>query len=159
MAYSENILRVFTVCSGYDSQCLALDRLNVSYDLVGWSEIDASAIKAHNNLFPQYASRNYGDLTKINWEDVPDFDLFTYSTPCTDISEAGRAKGLEENSGTRSSIIWCCRDAIKHKRPKFLLMENVYTIASNKFMPYLQKWIDEVKGFWLYQSLPDIGCK
>ena len=36
-------LRVFTAFSGYDSQCLALDRLKAQfpdfdYELVGWSE-------------------------------------------------------------------------------------------------------------------------
>lgn len=38
-------LKVFTAFSGYDSQCLALDRLkenypDFDYELVGWSEID-----------------------------------------------------------------------------------------------------------------------
>jgi len=76
------MLRVFTSFSGYDSQCLALDRIGVPYDLVGWSEIDPYAIKAHNAIFPQYAERNFGDITKIDWLKVPDFDLFTYSSPC-----------------------------------------------------------------------------
>ena len=78
----ENPLRVFTAFSGYDSQCLALRRLGIDYDLVGWSEIDSAAIKAHNALFPQYEERNYGDISKIDWSQVPDFDLFTYSSPC-----------------------------------------------------------------------------
>ena len=78
----ENPLRVFTAFSGYDSQCLALNRLGIDYDLVGWSEIDPAAIKAHNALFPQYEERNYGDISKIDWSQVPDFDLFTYSSPC-----------------------------------------------------------------------------
>lgn len=76
------MLRVFTSFSGYDSQCLALDRIGVPYDLVGWSEIDPHAIKAHNAIYPQYAERNYGDISKIDWAQVPDFDLFTYSSPC-----------------------------------------------------------------------------
>ena len=75
-------LRVFTAFSGYDSQCLALNRLGINYDLVGWSEIDPAAIKAHNALFPQYEERNYGDISKIDWSQVPDFVLFTYSSPC-----------------------------------------------------------------------------
>lgn len=80
-------IRVFTSFSGYDSQCMALDRLakahpNFSYELVGWSEIDKYAIQAHNLLYPQYADRNFGDISKIDWVQVPDFDLFTYSFPC-----------------------------------------------------------------------------
>lgn len=61
------MLRVFTSFSGYDSQCLALDRLGIEYELVGWSEIDKYAIKAHNALFPQWADRNFGDISKIDW--------------------------------------------------------------------------------------------
>ena len=75
-------LRVFTAFSGYDSQCMALDRLaenfpGFSYELVGWSEIDKYAIQAHNAVYPQWADRNYGDISKIDWAEVPDFDLFT----------------------------------------------------------------------------------
>lgn len=61
------MLRVFTSFSGYDSQCLALDRLGIEYELVGWSEIDKYAIQAHNALYPQWADRNYGDISKIDW--------------------------------------------------------------------------------------------
>jgi DNA (cytosine-5)-methyltransferase 1 len=79
-------LRVFTAFSGYDSQCMALNTLkekyDFDYDLVGWSEIDKYAIQAHDALFPQWKDRNYGDISKIDWDNVPDFDLFTYSSPC-----------------------------------------------------------------------------
>lgn len=75
-------MKVFTAFSGYDSQCMALDRLGIDYSLVGWSEIDKYAIQAHNAVYPQYADRNYGDICKIDWIKVPDFDLFTYSFPC-----------------------------------------------------------------------------
>lgn len=33
------MLRVFTAFSGYDSQCLALDRANIAYELVGCQEL------------------------------------------------------------------------------------------------------------------------
>ena len=136
----ENPLRVFTSFSGYDSQCMALDRIGIPYVLVGWSEIDKYAIQAHNALYPQAADKNYGDISKIDWETVPDFDLFTYSFPCTDISNAGQQKGLEEGSGTRSSLLWECTKAIEAKRPKYLLMENVKALVSQKFLPFYKKW-------------------
>lgn len=87
------MLRVFTAFSGYDSQCMALDQIGINYDLVGWSEIDKFAIKAHNRFFPQYKDRNLGDISKIEWDNVPDFDLFTYSSPCQDFSRAGLMRG------------------------------------------------------------------
>ena len=70
------MIKVFTAFSGYDSQCLALNRIGIEYELVGWSEIDKHAIKAHNALFPQWSERNFGDITQIDWSEVPDFDLF-----------------------------------------------------------------------------------
>lgn len=134
-------MKVFTAFSGYDSQCMALDRLGIDYELIAWSEIDKYAIQAHNAVYPQYADRNYGDICKIDWIKVPDFDLFTYTFPCTDISSAGQQKGLTEGSGTRSSLLWECRKAIEIKRPKYLLMENVKALTSEKILPYLQKWL------------------
>ena len=138
----ENPLRVFTSFSGYDSQCLALDRIGIPYELVGWSEIDPFAIQAHNALYPQYADRNAGDISKVDWTEQPDFELFTYSFPCTDISNAGLQKGLSEGSGTRSGLLWECRKAIEAKMPKYLLMENVKALLSEKFKPEFYKWRD-----------------
>jgi len=134
-------IKVFTSFSGYDSQCLALQYLGYDYDLVGWSEIDKYAIQAHNALFPQYKDRNYGDISKIDWSQVPDFDLFTYSSPCQDFSNAGLQKGGEEGSGTRSSLLWECKKAISIKKPKYCLMENVKALVSKKFMPTLNLWL------------------
>lgn len=142
----ERPLRVFTVFSGYDSQCMALDRLGIIYDLVGWSEIDKYAIQAHDAVYPQWADRNAGDISKIDWGGQPDFDLFTYSFPCTDISNAGKQQGLSEDSGTRSSLLWECRKAIEIKRPKYLLMENVKNLVSKKFIPDFRRWEQWLAG-------------
>ena len=140
------MLRVFTAFSGYDSQCLALREVanacdcGFRWELVGWSEIDKYAIQAHNALFPQWSDRNYGDISKINWKDVPDFDLFTYSSPCQDFSQAGKQRGGTKGSGTRSSLLWECERAIRAKKPKYLLMENVAALVSSKFIKLFNQW-------------------
>lgn len=143
----ENPLRVVTLCSGYDSQFMAIRNLGIPADLVAWSEIDKYAIQAHDAVFPEYADRNLGDMTKIDWTKVPDFDFLTYSTPCTDFSNAGKQAGGDEGSGTRSSILWHTRYAIIEKRPKFLLMENVKALVSDKFRPTFLKWCDELTSY------------
>ena len=139
--------KVFTAFSGYDSQCLALNRLGIDYELVGWSEIEPTAIKAHNALFPQWAERNYGDISKIDWAQVPDFDLFTYSSPCQDFSAAGLQRGGEKGSGTRSSLLWECEKAISIKRPRYCLMENVAALVSQKFIKLFQRWMLTMEGY------------
>ena len=142
-----NKLRVFTSFSEYDSQCMAIDRLGIDYELVGWSEIDKYAIQAHNAVYPQWSDRNYGDICKIDWKDVPDFDLFTYSSPCQDFSAAGLQRGGQKGSGTRSSLLWECERAIEAKRPKYLLMENVAALVSSKFIKLFNKWQHTLEGY------------
>lgn len=142
----EHPLRVFTAFSGYDSQCLALNEIcktipGFAYELIGWSEIDKYAIQARDALFPEAAGRNYGDISKIDWITVPDFDLFTYSFPCQDISSAGKQRGLKAGGGTRSGLLWECEKAITAKRPAFLLMENVKALVCKKFLPDFREWL------------------
>lgn len=140
------MLRVFTAFSGYDSQCMALDRIGIDYDLVGWSEIDKFAIRAHDAVYPQYADRNFGDIAEIDPDALPDFDLMTYSSPCQDFSIAGRQRGGEKGSGTRSSLLWYCEEIIRVKRPRFLVMENVKNLVSEKFLPLFLEWERTLSG-------------
>lgn len=148
----DNPLRCFFAFEGYNSQGLALERIK-KYDptfewvCVGRSEIDKFAIIAANSLFPESTDKNYGDISKIDWTQVPDFDLFTMSSPCQDFSSAGLQKGGAEGSGTRSSLLWECRKAILAKKPKYILFENVKNLVSKKFLPYFQIWQRELESY------------
>ena len=148
----ERPLRCFYAFAGYNSQKMALQRLADVYPdfhhvCVGWSEIDENAIKANNAVFPEDKDKNLGDISKIDWSKAPDFDLFTYSFPCQDISSSGKQRGFEEGAGTRSSLLWECKKAIEAKKPRFLMMENVKALVSAKFMPFLRQW-----QTWLHQQ-------
>ena len=59
---------------------------------------------------------------------------------CQSVSQAGLQHGFTEGSGTRSSIIWNVRDAVKIKRPKFLCLENVKAMVSGKFVGLFNLW-------------------
>ena len=146
------MIKVVTLFSGYDSQCMALDRLhsnfgNFNYELIAWSEIDKYAIQAHNIIYPQYKDRNLGDVCNIDWAHISDFDLLTYSSPCQDFSQAGYQNGGSKGSGTRSSLLWECERAIKAKRPKYLLMENVSALVSKKFIKLFNKWQSTLESY------------
>ena len=159
---SNNKLRVFEAFCGYGSQHLALKRLKRDYpefdfEVVGVSEIDKYAIRAYNALHDDVT--NYGDISKIDWSKVPDFDFLTYSFPCTDISTAGQQQGFDEGSGTRSSLLWECRKAIVQKRPKYLLMENVKAICSKKFMPLFAKWLKSLEDYGYYTNWAVLNAK
>lgn len=153
-------IRVFEAFAGYGSQSMALKRAGIPYEVVGISEIDRYAIEAYRAVHGDV--RNYGDISKIDWYTVPDFDLFTYSFPCQDISSAGQQKGFAEGSGTRSGLLWECKKAIEAKKPKYLLMENVKNLVNRKFKPYFLKWEEWLReqgytSFWKVLNAKDYG--
>ena len=159
-------IKVVTLCSGYDAQCLALDRLkrnyiDFDYELVAWAEVDKYAIQAHNALFPQWKDRNMGDITSCDWSKIKDnIDLLTYSTPCQSISSAGKQDGLKKGSGTASSIIWSVLNAIDVLRPKYLLMENVKALVSSKFIGDFHEWRSELskRGYFNFAKVLNSKC-
>ena len=149
-------LKLVTLCSGYDSQAIAMDMLKERYpdfrwQLAAWSEFDPEsnrplneqpAVVAHNLLFPQYKDLNRGDMTKADWSDLKDaeIDLLTYSTPCQSISQAGKRDGIKKGSGTRSAVLWSTEMAVEHMRPKVLLQENVRALINSVNMPDFREW-------------------
>lgn len=146
-----------TTFSGYDSQLMAADVLrewhpDFRWTCKGWSDIDKYACQMHNLVFPQFADCALGDITKIDWHEVKrslngrEVDLFTYSSPCQDISQAGKQMGLQEGSDTRSALLWRVADAVEVLHPKYLLQENVAALVSQKFMPDFQKWLDKLSS-------------
>lgn len=78
----------------------------------------------------------------MDWSEVEDFDLLTWSSPCQDFSNAGLQKGGEEGSGTRSSLLWHVKDAIAAKRPRSILFENVKGFVSGSNMAEFRKLHD-----------------
>lgn len=91
-------------------------------DIEWIAETDKNALKIleHSTMF--HGVPNLGDVTKIDWADVPDVDCITGGTPCQDFSHLGTRKGLE---GEKSSLLYTFIDAVKAKKPEYVLWENV----------------------------------
>lgn len=136
------MLRVFEAFSGIGTQRMALRRLGIEHEVVGISEIDPSALTVYEAIHGE--TQNFGDITTLNPEELPDFDLFTYSFPCQDLSAAGRQQGLVK--GSRSGLLYECEKLIEVKRPKYLLLENVKHLISKKFKPAFDEWLNYLEG-------------
>ena len=119
---------------------------NISYN---FSTYKSEIPKNDNKLIKLYNAhkviKNYGDIRLINENELPIFDLFTYSFPCKNISTSGKQDGLKEGSNTQSSLIWECRRIIKSKRPKYLMMENVRNLVGEKHKPFFDLWCKELE--------------
>lgn len=131
-------LRVFEAFSGIGAQAKALKNIGIPYTVIGISEIDQKAINGYTAIHGPV--NNFGDISKIDPITLPEFDLFTYSFPCQDLSCAGLQKGI--NEGTRSGLLWECKKIIDIKRPKYLILENVPNLVGPKHKLEFDKWVN-----------------
>lgn len=93
---------------------------------VGYSEIDKYAIKVYERNFPNV--RNYGDITKINADELPDFDCLVGGFPCQAFSIAGKRRGFED---TRGTLFFDLARILRAKQPRLFVFENVKGLLSH----------------------------
>jgi len=93
---------------------------------VGYSEIDKYAVQIYQKHFPEH--HNYGDITKIKEDELPDFDLLVGGFPCQSFSIAGKRGGF---SDTRGTLFFDIARILKQKQPRLLLLENVKGLLSH----------------------------
>lgn len=116
-----------------------------TYSVASLRRIYAAVIRSHN----------YVDISSLNGKNLPrNIDIMTYSFPCQDLSNVGAFhgynKGIDKDSGSRSSLLWQVGRIIKEMRdsrirpPRFLLMENVPTLLSDRHKDNFKLWIDEL---------------
>ena len=90
------------------------------WECVGYSEIDKYAIQTYSKHFPEH--RKFGDATKIDTSELPDFDFLCGGFPCQTFSIAGKRKGFGD---TRGTMFFEIARVLRSKRPAYFLLENV----------------------------------
>ena len=132
------MLRVFEAFAGIGTQRMALKRLGIAHEVIGISEINTHSIRTYEAIHGK--TTNFGDISKVDPQTLPDFDLLTYSFPCQDLSIAGKQQGMIKGQ-TRSGLLYECEKIIEAKRPKYLLLENVKNLVGRKFKPAFEEWL------------------
>ena len=98
-----------------------------------------------------------------------DTDILTYSFPCQDLSNVGAFhgynKGIDKDSGSRSSLLWQVgriltemRQSGKHL-PRYLIMENVPTLLSKRHSSNFQEWINELTALGYESKYIQVNAK
>ena len=158
-------MKVLSLFSGIGAFEKALDRLNIDYELVAFSEIDKYATKSYCAIHGVNESMNLGDITKVDENSLPkDIDLITYGFPCQDISLAGKQKGLFNNDGTqtRSGLFFEALRIIEATKPKIAIAENVKNLTGKKFKEQFElvlKSLEEAgySNYWKVLNAKDYG--
>lgn len=154
-------IRLIELFAGIGSQAMALRNLCVKFKHHKVVEFDKYAIASYNaihgtNFMPT-------DITKIKTFDLnivntDQYDyVLTYSFPCQDLSLAGKRKGMEKGSNTRSGLLWEVERILDEctELPQILLMENVPQVLGSANAKDFRSWqlkLEEL-GYSNYVSL------
>ena len=158
-------LRLIECFAGIGAQAKALENLGVKFEHWVVCEWDKYAIQSYNAVHG--TNFNPSDITKLKASDLNIVDtehynyLLTYSFPCQDLSNAGKGRGMEKGSGTRSGLLWEIERLLNEctELPQVLLMENVPQVHGVKNKEHFDKWIAflESKGYSNYWT--DLNAK
>lgn len=113
-------------------------------------------------------SNNLVDISRVSGNDLhierEREHLLTYSFPCTDLSLAGKGKGMEKGSGTRSSLLWEVERILREceNKPQILLMENVTQIHGTNNEEHFKDFILRLEemgyqSYWNDMMATDFG--
>lgn len=132
-------IRLIETFAGIGSQAKALENLGANFEHWKVIEFDQHAVDSYNAVHGTNFETK--DITKVhaNELDIRERErycyILTYSFPCQDLSLAGKQRGMEKGSGTRSGLLWEIErilDECKENLPQVLLMENVPQVIGSK---------------------------
>lgn len=90
------------------------------------SEFDEDACKTYEANFGEHP---YGDITKINAKDIPDFDILLGGFPCQAFSIIGKKEGFADEA--RGTLFFEIERILKEKRPPAFMLENVRNLTAH----------------------------
>lgn len=104
--------------------------LSLPFRDLGWkcvfsSEIDKFACQTYEANFNE---KPFGDITKINVNDIPDHSLLLAGFPCQAFSIAGNQNGF---SDPRGNVFFEIVRILKNKKPRIFLLENVKNLINH----------------------------
>lgn len=119
-----NVVKYIDLFCGLGGLRLGFENALKELDLIGScqfsSDIKNSAIQAYNRNFNENLTPT--DITKIQANEIPDFEYLLAGFPCQAFSSAGNRLGFQD---TRGTLFFDIARILKEKQPKGFILENV----------------------------------
>jgi DNA (cytosine-5)-methyltransferase 1 len=144
--------RVGSLCTGIGGLDLAVEA-HFGAELAWYSEIEPAPCTVLEREWPGVP--NLGDLTVLDWSQVPPVDILTAGYPCQPFSTSGKRKGASDERHLWPFIA----DAVRHLRPRHVVLENVAGHLSLGFGTVLGDLAEA--GFdaeWVCLRASEVGC-
>ena len=95
------------------------EAFNDKIEFVFSNEIDHYSCQTY---IANFGDDPFGDITKIDPKNIPDFDILLAGFPCQAFSIAGRKEGFDD---TRGTLFYNIAQILEAKKPMAFLLENV----------------------------------
>lgn len=154
------MIKILELFGGIGSPRCALRNIGIPVKAIDYVEIDEKAVRSYNAMFANELP--YKTQSVVGWNLKP--DILIHGSPCQDFSIAGKQKGADEGSETRSSLMWETIHIIQQMvvwKPRYVIWENVKNVRSkymvhnhNRYRQKWQKWgIPAATSFWTQEIL------
>ena len=111
-----NFIDLFCGIGGFHQ---ALKKINTKFKCVFACDIDE---KCRTIYELNYGLKPDKDITKINIQNIPNFNILCGGFPCQSFSNSGKKQGLQDKRGNLFEYIL---NIAKEKNPNFMFLENV----------------------------------
>lgn len=135
------MIQTLELFGGIGAPRCALRNIGVPVKAIDYVEIDEKAVRSYNAMF----EHDYHTQTVVGWNLRP--DILIHGSPCQDFSIAGKQKGADEGTETRSSLMWETIKIIKsfgEWKPKVVIWENVKNVRSKYMVHNHERYLSEM---------------
>lgn len=167
----KNKIRLIELFGGIGSQAMALRDIGADFEHYRLVEFDKYAVSSYNAIhgtnFPVLDIRDVHGADLGIVEKASYTYLLTYSFPCTDLSIAGKMKGMSKKdwkngNSTRSGLLWeverILNELPKEQLPQILLMENVPMVHSDQNKEDFENWLQFLRDKGYYNFWEDLNA-
>ena len=137
------------LCAGIGGGRLGLEAHGLR--CVGYSEIDKDAAYTYQSLYSD--EKAYGDLTKIDMNYLPSFDILISGFPCQTFSIVGKRNGLDDVD--QGQIIYYIAKILEKAENNYFILENVKGLVNHdkgRTFNIILKLLESL-GYMVYHSI------
>ena len=137
------MIQILELFGGIGSPRCALRNLGIPTKAIDYVEIDEKAVRSYNAMFADELP--YKTQSVVGWNLKP--DILIHGSPCQDFSIAGKQKGADKGSETRSSLMWETIHIIQQMgtwKPRYVIWENVKNVRSKYMVHNHNRYMEEM---------------
>lgn len=137
------MIQILELFGGIGSPRCALRNLGIPTKAIDYVEIDEKAVRSYNAMFAEELT--YKTQSVVGWNLKP--DILIHGSPCQDFSIAGKQKGADQGSETRSSLMWETIHIIQQMgtwKPRYVIWENVKNVRSKYMVHNHNRYMEEM---------------